>query len=84
MTKLILPEEARKLATNLIKKFDSNADGRVQRDEVPESFQRFAFRMFDKDRDDAISMDEAIQLAKDSLRRKKEQRDEESRSQRLN
>ncbi|MEK6247616.1 MAG: hypothetical protein N2C12_05505, partial [Planctomycetales bacterium] len=74
-----LDEEARLLAQALIKKFDSNGDGQVDRQEAPEAFRRFAFDKFDKDGNETINIEEAINFAKMTLLKKNKQRDRDER-----
>ena len=47
----------------MIKQFDANGDGLLQKDEAPERMGRF-FSMIDTDGDDAISVEEATEAAK--------------------
>ena len=66
---------ANHLATNWLEKRDRNHDQRVQRNEVNESFRRFAFSKIDCNLDQEISLEETAAYILDSLREEKKQED---------
>jgi peroxiredoxin len=60
--------EAARAARDLLKRFDKNGDGRVERAEVPDSFAVFAFRRMDHDGSKTISYEEALRASRISVR----------------
>ena len=54
---------AKEAARQFMQRFDHNEDGKVERDEVPNSFRVFAFQSFDKNHDRSIDINEARQYA---------------------
>jgi hypothetical protein len=65
---------AERTAEELIRRFDRNGDGMVQRLETPDAFANFAFGQFDRNGDKAITREEAVAAAIEALRRKIERR----------
>jgi len=59
--------EAVTAARDLVKRFDKNGDGRVERAEVPDSFAVFAFRRMDRDGSKTISYEEALSASRRSV-----------------
>ena len=59
--------EAATAARNLLKRFDKNGDGRVERGEVPDSFAVFSFRRMDRDGNKTISYEEALSASRRSV-----------------
>jgi hypothetical protein len=55
--------EAEQATRAWIKRFDHDGDGVIVRDDVPDTFEQFAFKQIDRNRDDAIDFDEAYQHA---------------------
>jgi hypothetical protein len=66
---------AQQFATNWLKKRDRNRDQRVQRNEVNDSFRRFAFSKIDRNHDQEISLEETAAYILDSLLEEKQQED---------
>ena len=54
-------------ARDLIKRFDRNQDGRIDRTETPDSFAVFAFRRMDRDGSKTITYEEAFSAARRSV-----------------
>ena len=59
--------EAETAARDLVKRFDNNGNGRVERAEVPDSFAVFAFRRMDRDGSKTISYEEALSASRRSV-----------------
>ncbi len=59
--------EAETAARDLVKRFDKNGNGRVERAEVPDSFAVFAFRRMDRDGSKTISYEEALSASRRSV-----------------
>ncbi|MFT7641248.1 MAG: hypothetical protein ACI9G1_002994, partial [Pirellulaceae bacterium] len=55
-------------AKKFLKRLDKNEDGIVRKSEVPDSMRVFAFRRFDKNRDDVLSLEEARAAARERLK----------------
>lgn len=53
-------QESLRSAKRLMDRFDKDQDGKIRRQEVPESFAAFAFQRYDEDRDNAISEGELL------------------------
>ncbi len=62
-------DEARQKASQFIRRFDNDGDGRLARDEVPQSLRVFAFRDIDSNGDRYIDLHEALVRANASLER---------------
>jgi peroxiredoxin len=60
-------KEATAAARDLVKRFDKNGDGWVERAEVPDSFAVFAFRRMDRDGSKTITYEEALSAARRSV-----------------
>ena len=67
--------QANQLAEAWMRKWDHNLDSLVQRDEVSESFRRFAFSKIDRNYDQEISLEETISYISDTLSEEKQQED---------
>jgi len=67
--------QATQLAEAWMRKWDHNLDSLVQRDEVSESFRRFAFSKIDRNYDQEISLEETISYISDTLSEEKQQED---------
>ncbi len=66
---------ADQLATEWMLKWDLDRDSRVQRDEVGESFRRFAFAKVDRNQDQQISLQETSDYISAALTEEKQQED---------
>lgn len=58
---------AEAFVASFLRRFDTNRDGTVERDEPPLSFQRFGFEQFDKDRDGVLTSSEIRRAALSQL-----------------
>ena len=67
--------QANQLAMEWMNKWDHNRDSRVQRNEVGESFRRFAFAIIDRNQDQQISLQETVAYIAESLTEEKQQED---------
>ena len=65
--------QANALASEWIAKWDHNSDSFVQRDEVGESFRRFAFAQVDRNQDQQISLMETADYISDTLTEERQQ-----------
>ena len=66
---------ANRMASEWLSKWDQNQDSRVQRNEVGESFRRFAFAEIDQNNDQEISLIETAAYISDTLSEEKKQED---------
>ncbi len=66
---------ANNLAVEWMNKWDRNGDSQVQRNEVSESFRRFAFAIIDRNQDQQISLQETETYISESLTEEKQQED---------
>ena len=66
---------ANNLAMEWMNKWDRNGDSQVQRNEVSESFRRFAFAIIDRNQDQQISLKETETYISESLTEEKQQED---------
>ena len=66
---------ANNLAVEWMNKWDRNGDSQVQRNEVSESFRRFAFAIIDRNQDQQISLKETETYISESLTEEKQQED---------
>ena len=66
---------ANNLAMEWMNKWDRNGDSQVQRNEVSESFRRFAFAIIDRNQDQQISLQETETYISESLTEEKQQED---------
>ncbi|MBB73910.1 MAG: hypothetical protein CMJ75_05280 [Planctomycetaceae bacterium] len=62
-------QQARRRASQFLKRFDGNKDGRIERDELPKAMARFAFDRFDRDGNQVIDEAEVFATAVRSKRR---------------
>tara|TARA_B100000809_G_scaffold220097_1_gene227646 strand:+ start:1336 stop:3351 length:2016 start_codon:yes stop_codon:yes gene_type:complete len=60
-------KEATTAARDLVKRFDKNKNGQIERAEVPDSFAVFAFRRMDRDGSKTITYKEAFSAARRSV-----------------
>lgn len=63
--------EAEQSARQLMARFDFNGDGRILKPDTPDTFQRFAFRRYDADRDGVITYEEAYDAALNQISRRR-------------
>ena len=66
---------ANKLAAEWMNKWDRDGDSQVQRNEVSESFRRFAFAVIDRNQDQQISLQETASYISESLTEDKQRED---------
>ena len=66
---------ANKLAAEWMNKWDRDGDSQVQRNEVGESFRRFAFAVIDRNQDQQISLQETASYISESLTEDKKRED---------
>ena len=59
-------ERAQRIADRLFERFDVNKDNRIDRDELPSTFRKFAFYRYDRNRDQVITSEEVYQFALES------------------
>lgn len=64
-------QDAQKVAAAFIARFDQNRDRVVDRNEAPSALSTFAFGKYDRNGDKQLSSKEVLQMALDSVRRKK-------------
>ena len=60
--------DQRKQATGRFKRLDSNGDGKLTKSEVPNSFEAFAFKHFDSNKDEIITLEEFEKAATEMRR----------------